>query len=94
MAACEAMDVGRGDGDAGDYFESGSGGTAQSAFDVGGAPSGNEDEDADRTWRDQNWPLDLNGVLALYHHLNETLMLEAGEYQLSSLVWIEKIFKL
>jgi hypothetical protein len=90
VAACEAMDVGRGDGDAGDYFESGSGGTAQSAFDVGGAPSGNEDEDADRTWRDQNWPLDLNGVLALYHHLNETLMLEAGEYQLSSLVWIEK----
>ena len=45
-------------------------------------------QDPWRTWQDQKWPLDLNGILALYHSMNETLALEMGEYQLSSVVKI------
>lgn len=62
----------------------------------GGATAGGEggnrgdDDDDKTTWREHRWPLDLNGVLAMYNHLNETLMLEVGEYQLSSLVRIDE----
>jgi hypothetical protein len=42
-----------------------------------------------KPWREQKWPLDLNGILALYHCMNESLGIEMGEYQLSELVLIE-----
>ena len=42
-----------------------------------------------KPWREQKWPLDLNGILALYHCMNESLGVEMGEYQLSELVRIE-----
>ena len=97
-AACAGQDIGAGasreqsgeargssDGGVGDERE---GRTHESA--AGGGAWGDDGDDGAKTWHDHRWPLDLNGVLLLYHQMNETLMLQAGEYQLSSLVRIEE----
>ena len=76
---------GSSDGGVGDERD---GPTHESA--ASGGAKGDDEDDGAKTWHDHRWPLDLNGVLMLYHQMNETLMLQAGEYQLSSLVRIEE----
>ena len=58
------------------------------AEDAEGAEGASEEEEF-KPWREQRWPLDLNAVLKLYNSMNETLSLEAGEYQLDALVRVE-----